>query len=267
MMRTRIEAGLLFCCLLAVAAWTQNTPGSDEGNTIIANGGLLHTLLAARVTGHPYSAVQIHSTRRTLTDGTNISHHGHHEVARDTEGRVHAEVRTGKGEHGQPDPAMVFVVDPLAHTLTTWVIGPNSNRQAWVYPLPQSSHTSQAEPTPPVDSTSSTPPRPVVTTEDLGTDLLQGVPVAVQRTTTVLPVGSSGNDAPITKTDEKWLSADMKLILKEEWTDPRSGVRTVELTHLSLAEPDAALFRPPSGYAVKNAIESLKELEKQLGNN
>jgi len=59
-------------------------------------------------------------------------------------------------------------------------------------------------------------------------------------------------------------SADLKLVMKEQWSDPRSGVRTIELANFSRAEPDAALFRAPQGYVVKDLQESLKEIEAKL---
>jgi hypothetical protein len=107
-------------------------------------------------------------------------------------------------------------------------------------------------------------PQPVITTEDLGVQTMQGLPVSDVKTTTVVPAGRSGNDAPITKTREVWTSQDLKLVMKEQWEDPRSGERTIELDDFSRAEPDAALFRAPKGYAVKSALESLKELEARL---
>jgi hypothetical protein len=61
-----------------------------------------------------------------------------------------------------------------------------------------------------------------------------------------------------------WTSQDLKLVMKEQWEDPRSGERTIELEDFSRSEPDAALFRAPKGYAAKNALESLKELEAKL---
>jgi hypothetical protein len=79
-----------------------------------------------------------------------------------------------------------------------------------------------------------------------------------------VPVGRSGNDAPITKTHEVWTSQDLKLVMKQRSEDPRIGVTTVELEEFSRAEPDPALFRAPKGYTVKNALESLKELEEKL---
>ena len=53
-------------------------------------------------------------------------------------------------------------------------------------------------------------------------------------------------------------------MVKQEWNDPRSGKRTVELEKISRADPDPALFRVPSGYEVKNALQTLKELEDKL---
>jgi hypothetical protein len=107
-------------------------------------------------------------------------------------------------------------------------------------------------------------PQPTVTTDDLGTDSLQGVPVTVAKTTTIVPAGRSGNDAPITKTDETWTSPELKLVMKEQWNDPRTGERTVELVDFSRADPDSALFHAPKGYEVKSALENLKEMEEKL---
>jgi hypothetical protein len=55
------------------------------------------------------------------------------------------------------------------------------------------------------------------------------------------------------------------LVVKQEWNDPRSGKRTVELEKLSRTEPDPALFRVPPGYVVKDALQTLQELEEKLG--
>jgi hypothetical protein len=43
-----------------------------------------------------------------------------------------------------------------------------------------------------------------------------------------------------------------------------SGKRTVELEKLSRTDPDPALFRVPPGYEVKNALQTLQELEDKL---
>jgi hypothetical protein len=264
MMRARIAAGVAGWMLAASFAGAQSTVAGGGVGEVISNGSLMHTLVAAPVIGQPYSATQVHETKRKLADGTMISHKGHHFVARDSAGRVRVEMRMAQGENGGPDTVLVFVSDPVAHTITTWMTGPKvENKAASVVKIPEERKQTVAA-VPVVATRESTRPQPVVTTEDLGVQTMQGLPVSDVKTTTIVPAGRSGNDAPITKTREVWTSQDLKLVMKEQWEDPRSGERTIELDDFSRAEPDAALFRAPKGYAVKNALESLKELEAKL---
>jgi hypothetical protein len=266
-MRSGWTAGVMGLLLLASSAEAQSATDAGAKKEVIANGGLLHSLLAAPVVGQPYSALQEHRTRQQLADGTTISHAGHHAVARDAEGRVRVELRMGRARDGEPETVMVFVTDPVAHTLTTWMTGGKIPKVATVVKLPSAEEQAarEARMAAAVSSSEANRPQPTVTTEDLGTDSLNGIPVTVSRTTTIVPVGRSGNDAPITKTDETWTSPDLKLVMKEQWNDPRSGERTVELVKFSRADPDGALFRAPRGYVVKSAMEGLKDLEETLG--
>ncbi|RSL18235.1 hypothetical protein EDE15_3794 [Edaphobacter aggregans] len=258
-MRKSLMAGIVSAALFASIASAQTAPEKKE---VLSNGGLLHSLLAAPVPGQPYSAVQITRNNQKLADGTNITHSGHHFVARDASGRVRVEMRLANASDGQPETILVFVTDPVAHTITTWVTGPKANKLASVVKVPaEKSTTAKAAP---AQIRQDNRPQPIITTEDLGTDSLQGLPVSVVKTTTIVPAGRSGNDAPITKTHEVWTSTDMKLVLKEQWEDPRIGERTVSLEQFSRADPDAALFRPPAGYTIKDALQSLKELEEKL---
>jgi hypothetical protein len=260
-MRVRI-AGLMVAAVLTVSSVAvRAASGADDPKEVIANGSLWHTVLAEPVYGQPYSAVQVHTIVRTLADGTKITHDGHHNVARDSQGRVRVEVRMAVGQNGQPDTVMVYVVDPVAHTLTTWRTGPLANKVATEVKFPEEKRLPVK---PEVIRVEDGRPQPVVTTENLGTDTIDGLPVEVVKTTTVVPAGRSHNDAPITKTVEKWTSVDLKLVMKEEWTDPRMGVRTISLENFSRSEPDAALFRVPAGYQVKQAKEVLKELADKL---
>jgi hypothetical protein len=252
-------------CLWSVAwiAGAQTPADSDHPKPVVANGGVLHTLLAPPVIGQPYSAVQVRHISRKLADGTTISHQGHHSVARDSQGRVRVERRMAQGQNGGPDVVTVFVLDPVAHSFATWVQGEKGGtKTAMVVKLPAGQQ--QARPVPARTADEPGRPQPIVTTEDLGTDTIQGLPVTVSKTTTIVPVGRSGNDAPITKTHEVWTSPDLNLVMKEQWEDPRSGEMTVELDDFSRAEPDPALFHAPAGYAVKDVLQSLKELEQKL---
>ena len=254
-------SGLVLSLLFAAA---QNANTGAPSQPRMATGGLVSSLLAAPVVGQPYSAVQVHGTTRTLADGSTVSHHGHHVVARDAEGRVHVEMRMANGRNGEPDQVMVFVMDPVAHTLTTWLSNvPNQPKVASLIKMPapgKDASPAPAEKNPAEDHR----PQPIITTEDLGAKTIQGLETTGKRTTTIVPVGRSGNSAPITKTYEVWTSADMGLVVKQVWTDPRYGERTVELKDLTRGAPDAALFRPPAGYTVKDAVESLRELEQKL---
>lgn len=250
--------GMAISAPLAGAQSANETPGGE----VLSNGGVIHTLVAEPVTGEPYSAMQVHKRVRRLEDGTKISHQGYHFVARDSAGRVRVEIRTGKGQGGQPDSAMVFVSDPVAHTLTMWSTAPDAKHVATMIKLSGDRKT----PRPAVQPTKEDPsrPQPVVSTENLGTQMLNGLAVTDVKTTTVVPAGRSGNDAPITKSQEVWTSDEMKLVMKEEWTDPRSGVRTIELSQFSRTEPDAALFHAPKGYDVKDMKQTLREIAQKL---
>ncbi len=235
---------------------------APAGNEVLANGSLIHTLSAAPVTGQPYSATQVHETVKTLADGTTVRNKGHHFVARDGQGRTHIEMRMANGKDGAPDTVLIFVSDPVAHTITTWASGGNSKPIASVVKLPSTPPQRQEQL--PAPTRTDNHPQPIVTTEDLGAQTLSGVVVEDTKITTIVPAGRSGNSAPITKTQETWTSADMKLVLKEQWTDPRIGVRTISLEKFSKAEPDPALFRAPAGYTVKDAAETLRELAAKV---
>lgn len=260
-MRKRMAVG--FLGLMTVLAGAQTT-ARNAPIEVIANGGLIHTLLAAPVVGRPYSAVQVQRAKRVLADGTSISHLGHHAVARDSAGRVRVERRMEQAQNGQPATVMVFVLDPVAHQMMIWTTGAKTTKVATLIRLPDQkkdvAKSAEAQAKPAADGR----PQPVVTTEDLGTDTLEGLPVTVTKTTTVVPAGRSGNDAPITKTHEVWTSQDLKLVMKEQWEDPRTGVRTVELDQFLRAEPDAGLFRAPAGYSVKDIKQTLRELQEKL---
>jgi len=259
-MRNLLSAGTIGTALLISTAFAQTTtPANKE---ILSNGSLLHSLLAAPVIGQPYSATQVHSTRQQLANGTNITHSGHHFIARDASGRVRVEMRLASAANGQPETILVFVTDPEAHTISTWVTGPNASTLASVIKIP-TEKPGTAKPAP-AKLNQDNRPQPIITTEDLGNDTLQNLPVSVVKTTTIVPAGRSGNDAPITKTHEVWTSPDLKLVMKEQWEDPRTGERTLSLEKFSRADPDPALFRPPADYTVKNLKQSLQELEEKL---
>jgi len=237
----------------------------DEPRESLSNGGLNHSLAAAPVTGQPFSAEQFEKHGRTLTDGTNILHFGHHFIARDSAGRIRVEQPCGCApDHVQM--VEVYVMDPVLGTLTTWRQGGDGPRIAHVAKWkPRSEQQATLPVRQPVANSSR--PQPIITTDELPAQAIENLPMKATRITTVVPAGRSGNDRPITKTHTLWTSVDLKLVFMEQWEDPRTGVRTVGLANFSRKEPDPALFRPPNGYRFENSEQMVKELTAKAGEN
>ena len=103
---------------------------------------------------------------------------------------------------------------------------------------------------------------------DLGSKTFAGVVASGRRTTFSMPArggnGVAAEDAATagaavdttakarTMTHETWFSPDLKLEVSSTETGER-GTRSDVLTSLTKGEPDAALFKVPEGYTVKNA--------------
>jgi hypothetical protein len=87
-----------------------------------------------------------------------------------------------------------------------------------------------------------------VTTEDLGTQTMEGILVTGVRTTRTIPAEEMGNEKPISIVTEVWTSPDLKTIIYSKRSDPRMGDQTFRLTNLVRAEPNASLFSIPSDF-------------------
>jgi len=86
--------------------------------------------------------------------------------------------------------------------------------------------------------------------EDLGVQFVNGVKAKGTRVTVTIPVGAFGNNRELKVVNERWYSPDLKTLVKSSNNDPRFGVNTYELTDISQAAPDPALFQPPANYAL-----------------
>jgi hypothetical protein len=93
-------------------------------------------------------------------------------------------------------------------------------------------------------------PRAEISNEQLGTQTIEGVLAEGTRMTTTYPVGSLGNDRPVTTVTETWTSREIGMVVLTRTSDPRRGETTMKLTNISRAEPDPSLFQPPAGYAM-----------------
>ena len=88
------------------------------------------------------------------------------------------------------------------------------------------------------------------TTEDLGSQTMEGVLVNGTRTTRTIPTGQIGNDAPIKIVTEVWTSPDLKTVVSSKRSDPRMGEQTFQLKNVVRAEPDPSLFVVPADFTI-----------------
>ena len=96
-----------------------------------------------------------------------------------------------------------------------------------------------------------------LTTEDLGSQTMQGVAVTGTRTTRVIPPGQIGNDAAITITNEVWTSPELKTVVYSKRSDPRMGVQTFQLTNITRNEPDPTSFTVPAGFTITDGPQPI----------
>lgn len=86
--------------------------------------------------------------------------------------------------------------------------------------------------------------------EDLGTQLINGVPAQGSRSTIVIPAGQIGNDREIKVVSERWFSTELGMLIKSSNKDPRFGETTYQLTNVLQGAQDPALFQIPADFNV-----------------
>lgn len=101
------------------------------------------------------------------------------------------------------------------------------------------------------------------TSEDLGSQTMQGITVTGTRTTRTIPKGQIGNDAPISIVTEVWTSLELRTVVYSKRTDPRMGEQTFQLTNITRSEPDPSLFTVPAGFTVADGPQPIVYRTKQ----
>ena len=95
------------------------------------------------------------------------------------------------------------------------------------------------------------------TTEDLGSQTMEGVLVNGVRTTHTIPEGQIGNERPITIVTEVWTSPELKTIVCSKRSDPRMGEQTFRLTNIVRAEPSLSLFTVPADFKIVEGPQTI----------
>jgi len=255
-----------------------------------ASGGRARAVVESRVTrGAPYSADAVTEFTQTLPDGNRISQRSVTRTFRDSDGRTRREAANDAGETlnitiFDPVANASFVLDPRTRTArrsgvfiarpVTLPAGHGGGRgrgggtaaPATVPPVPpdaetvveqrrveRSAATARAQGvggTAILTPTRSRTPGET-TSENLGTQVIEGVLAEGTRSTTVIPAGAIGNAQPITIVSERWFSPDLQVLVLTRHSDPRTGETVYRLSNLVRGEPDRALFEVPADYTVK----------------
>ena len=208
--------------ILVSAAMSQQFPSSSwnvkESEATFVVGA---PRAAPIVTASPYSADEVQEyISPDGTSGPRSSVIGH--FARDAEGRSRME-RAYR-------PASIWlteIFDPVAGV---------------AYLLDDQKKVAHRMPLPPAAPATASPAIPRATIEKLDSQTIEGVLVEGKRTVFESPAGSGRPNLVI----ESWESPELKVTLLTK----SSNGYTTRLTNLSRNQPDSALFRPPSGYAV-----------------
>lgn len=207
---------------------------------------------AHTVTGLPYSADETVSMVLELPGGVRVAHAMKGQVWRATDGaeRVEATSDSTAAKDLKATPTtMVMLLDPAGHRTVFW----NTKvKTAHMTRVPENTELTlrllPSQMSPAVRKESMKPEN--VTTTDLGRETREGLALVGTRVTTTIPAGAIGNDVAIVTTQDRWVSPELKLLVREVDQDPWTGNRVMELTHIARTEPDAALFEVPAGYAV-----------------
>jgi hypothetical protein len=234
----------------------------------------VHPVLAS-----PYSATVINESVQTLADGNRIVQKSTGTTARDSEGRTRNDAALPMIGNMAPAsaPHLVFIVDPVAQASYTlnldektahvmggkMVAGPAPGgpdaaaASKWFRTSASTLSSLSSMPAPPMGAMTLSLSAPKVDldkeqaearTEDLGTQVIEGVNAQGSRSTRTIAAGEIGNEKPIEIVTEVWTSPDLKTVVMSKRTDPRSGEQTFRLTNIARSEPDPALFTIPADF-------------------
>ena len=200
------------------------------------------------VQGAPYSAQAVTEFTQTLANGDHIQRTTTASIARDSQGRTRmdrsiATVGALSAAAGRSTRAIVihdpvaglsYALDPARHTGRSMLI-PQSRRAG--SEEAHNRHGASAD-------------RAGAKTEDLGTQVIQGMSAQGKRVTRAIPAGEEGNEKEIDIVTETWYSPDLQMVVQSKTSDPRFGDTVYQVSGLNRVEPDPALFTVPAGYSI-----------------
>jgi hypothetical protein len=268
---------LIFILAASSCAFAQDGPKTlfyqTTGPVTAAGPGTFDRFLGGPVEGAPYSATITNESVQTLADGNRIEQGSTGTIARDSQGRTRQDTALPPiGNLSAANaPHIVFLQDPVAQASYTLNLTDKTAQKIPLPPFPpggpgpagaantffiQAANVGTAPgPLPPPAAMALQKGIAInepgqVSTEDLGSQTMEGVFVKGVRTTRTIPVGQIGNAQPINIVTEVWTSPDLKTIVYSKRSDPRMGEQTFRLTNIVLGEPDPSSFSIPADFKI-----------------
>ena len=230
--------------LISGAAWGQSgTVGPGFGSRPMMQAGppMFGFIGGKTVSGAPFSAQVTFEHTQTLPDGNLIDQKSTATVYRDSQGRTRLE-ETRRSNSGNPQQ-IISISDPV--TRVAYILDP-AKKTAHRFGLPPAK-TGTSHPRFRAGSNAN------VTSQDLGSNTVNGMFVEGTQTTRTIPAGQMGNTAPIQITTTRWYSSELSVDVSAETNDPQHGKSTTAVTNISRGEPASTLFEVPSDYTVVNS--------------
>ncbi len=198
------------------------------------------------VAGAPYSAQAVTQFTQTLANGDHIQRTTTASIARDSQGRTRmdrsiAAVGALSATAGESARAIV-IHDPVAGL--SYALNPATKTGTSMQIHARPAGSEEARPR-------RRAPDAAAKTEDLGTQVIQGISAQGKRVTRLIAAGKEGNEKEIDIVTETWYSPDLQVVVQSKTSDPRFGETSYQLSGLSRVEPDPALFAVPAGYSIK----------------
>ena len=254
--------------------------GNGSGTGIGAVSGVIGGFISSGINGtpgQPFSADVVEETDRVLADGNHIHRESHGRIFRDAQGRTRSENEVGAFGPGTKPFVHIMISDPVEgrfillnpgqKTATIHQFGKRVSAGLGVTAAnnatkPAAPATAAAEPGAMLPlrnlqgaSGTQASGKRQISREDLGATEIEGYTVTGTRYTHTIPAGEVGNDQPMTTTNERWFSSDLKMDLLNKSESPEAGKHVRKLVNIRLGDPDPLLFQVPADYTVKETPE------------
>lgn len=200
------------------------------------------------IAGAPFSGTVMVQRTVVQPDGTQLHMWSERQIARDNTGRIYSEFRPLESAANSVPP-------PLLRAL---IYDPQSRMSLTLFPQTHSYRMMILNHPPRVDtiedfaspSSQAKPPSQFTHTIDLGDKVISGMRAHGVRVSEILPPEESGTGSELIASDEYWYSDSLRINLRVDHTDPRTGTVSFSLTGINHTDPDEKLFGIPADYKV-----------------